>query len=303
VSYFKGQPTDYIIRYSAGTVAQEGPGLSFFFWRYKTQIVAVPINSVDAQFVFGEVTNNFQSVTIQGQFTYRITDAKKVAGLLNFTIDPFTRAYTSNDPDKLVQRISNVIQIQTRAEIQKRTLEQTLGDAQAIASVVLERSKDASELSGIGVELLSVYFLSTRPSAEIAGALEAEYREQLLRKADEAIYARRASAVEEERKIKEKELATDRALEEQRRALIVLQGENSKQEAENRARATEIDANARARAIEAELNVLRNLDPKLVTALAMRQLAENAGRIGNLTITSEVLSGLLGNATSASRGG
>ena len=98
---------------------------------------------------------------------------------------------------------------------------------------------------------MSVYFLSTRPTPEVAKALEAEYRETLLRKADEAIYARRAAAVDEERKIKEKELSSDRALEEQRRELIVLQGENAKQEAENRGRALELESQYRAKAVRA----------------------------------------------------
>src|SRR5205823_3572645 len=104
-----------------------------------------------------------------------------------------------------------------------------LRDSQAIAAEVLRRLQQGTMLpQTIGVELLSVYFLSTRPTPEVAKALEAEYRETLLRKADEAVYLRRAAAVDEERKIKEKELNTDKTLEEQRRALIVLQGENSK---------------------------------------------------------------------------
>ena len=76
----------------------------------------------------------------------------------------------------------------------------------------------------LGAELLNVYFISAKPTPEVAKALEADYRETLLRKADMAIYARRAAAVEEERKIKENELNTEIALEEQRRRLIDLQG-------------------------------------------------------------------------------
>jgi SPFH domain / Band 7 family len=293
IGYFKGQPTEYILKYSAGKVVQEGPGLAFFYLKYKTQVVAVPTSSIDASFVFNEVTNNFQAVTVQGQFTYRIADPKKVAGLLNFAVDPIRRTYQSNDPEKLVQRISNAIQIETRTEIQHRSLEETLRDAQSIVGQVLPRLRQTPILADLGVELVSVYFLSTRPTPEVGQALEAEYRETLLRKADEATYARRAAAVDEERKIKEKELATDRALEEQRRELIVLQGENAKQEAENRAKAVEIDAQARAKAAEMEFAVFRNIDPRMLLAVGMKNLGDNAGHIGNLTITTEVLAGLL----------
>ena len=44
-------------------------------------------------------------------------------------------------------------------------------------------------------------------------ALEAEYREGLQQRADQAIYARRAAAVEQERRIKENELNTQVLLE------------------------------------------------------------------------------------------
>lgn len=261
IGYFKGQPTDYILRYTSGSLTREGTGLAFYYLKHNTQIVAVPTGSNNVNFAFNELTNNFQEVTLQGQLTYRIFDPKKAAALLNFSIDPPTGNYVSDATVKLAGRLSNVVQIETRSEIQRRTLEETLRDAQAIAAQVLGRLRQGQvELDALGVELLSVYFLSTRPTPEVAKALEAEYRESLLRKADEAIYARRGAAVEEERKIKEKELASDKALEEQRRSLIVLQGENALQEAEGRGRALELEAQFRTRAAELELAVYRTLN-------------------------------------------
>jgi hypothetical protein len=38
------------------------------------------------------------------------------------------------------------------------------------------------------------------------------------------------------------------------------------------------------------------LDPKLMIALAFRELAENAGKIGELNITPDLLQGLIGKA-------
>jgi regulator of protease activity HflC (stomatin/prohibitin superfamily) len=293
IGFFKGQPTEYIIKYVSGRIAREGQGLAFFYLKHNTNIVVIPTSSTDASFVFNEVTNNFQAVTIQGQFTYRISEPSQAASLLNFTIDPFRRAYLSNDLELLPQRITNVIQMQTRSEIQQRTLEETLRDSQAIAGVALARIQEGALLRPMGVELLRVYFLSAKPTPEVAKALEAEYRETLLRKADEAIYRRRAAAVEEERKIKENELSSDIALEEQRQRLIDLQGNNAQQEAEYRGRALEREAEHRARATEMELSVYRGLEPDTILALAIKELGENAGKVGNLTITSEMLSALL----------
>src|ERR1700721_3468668 len=124
IGFFKGQPTDYIIRYRYGKVCREGPGLAFFYTRFHTQVVAVPTGGIDAHFVFNELTNNFQEVTLQGQLTYRIDDPKEAAALLNFTIDPLSRRYVSTDPEKLAGRISNIVQIEPPAETQTRSLEE-----------------------------------------------------------------------------------------------------------------------------------------------------------------------------------
>ncbi|QVL30567.1 hypothetical protein KIH39_17125 [Telmatocola sphagniphila] len=303
IGYFKGQATDYIFRYKAGRVVGEGNGLSFFYLRYDTQIVAVPTNSQDSNFVFNEVTNNFQEVMIQGQLTYRIVNPKQAATLLNFAIHPEKKNYLTNDPEKLAGRVSNVVQIETRKEIQKRTLEETLRDSQTIAAEVLQRLRNSKELEPLGLELQSVYFLSARPSPEVAKALEADYRETLLRKADEATYARRAAAVDEERKIKEKELASDRTIEEQRKDLILLQGANAKQEAENRGQALLQEAQYQAKAAEMQLAIFRELDAKKVLAYALKELGSNAGKVGNLTITSEMLASLLNDKADSAHNG
>ncbi|MBX6314605.1 MAG: SPFH domain-containing protein [Isosphaeraceae bacterium] len=293
IGFFKGLPTEYVIKYKSGQIAREGQGLAFYYFKHNTQIVAVPTSSMDANFVFNEVTNNFQAVTIQGQFTYRLHSPRQAASLLNFTLDPRTRQYVSNDPDRLAQRITNIIQMETRGELQKRSLEEALGQYEAIAAAVQKRIKEASLLEPLGAELLSVYFVAARPTPEVAKALEAEYRETLLRKADEAIYARRAAAVAEERKIKENELNTEIALEQQRRQLIDLQGDNELREAENRGKALEREAQYRAKAKQLELAVYGALEPRTILSLAINELGQNAGNIGNLTITSELLASLL----------
>lgn len=292
IGFFKGQPTEYVIRYVGGRVAQEGQGLTFVYWKPTASIVAVPTSSVDVGFVFHETTGNFQSVTIQGQFTYRITQPRQTAALLNFSIEPRRRSYLSSDPEKLSQRITNVIQMETRREVLARSLEETLRESETIAESVFTQIRTRGLLEPMGVELTSVYFLSARPTPEVAKALEAEYRETLLRNADEAIYARRASAVEEERKIKENELQTDIALEERRQQFISLQGENTRQEAEHRGKALEVEAGYRNRALTMELEAYRTLEPKAVLALAMRDMGQNARKVGNLTITSEILAAL-----------
>ncbi len=282
IEYFKAEPTEYILAYSNGKVFRQGVGQAFWYWRPSTSIVMVPVATVDALFALNETTGNFQAVMLQGQVTYRIVDPQALASLLNFTIDPHARAYISDDPEKLNQRIINVVQAHTRNELQQLTLEQALRGAEPIARSVLERIREEQALAAMGVECLSMFFTAIKATPDMTRALEAEYREALQKRADQAIYSRRADAVEQERKIKQNELSTSVDLEQRRRELVDLQGENARKQAEFESEALRI-----------QLMPYQSLDQRLIMALAFRDFASNAQKIGNLTITSDILEQLL----------
>jgi hypothetical protein len=242
----------------------------------------MPVATIDALFVFNETTSTFQSITVQGQITYRITAPATLAQLLNFTINPRTRQYRSDDPQKLDQRIINVVQMHTRAEVQQLGLEAALHSTEALAYTVLARMQAEPSLAGLGVEVVSLFFTAIKATPELAKALEAESREALQQRADQAIYARRAAAVEQERAIKQNELSTAVDLEQRRQELIALQGAN-----------TQAQATFEAEALRIHLAPYEALDSRLVLGLAFRDFAANAAKIGNLTITSEILEQLL----------
>ncbi|GEM_PF-1306854 len=56
------------------------------------------MESVDVPFIFNQITADFQEISIQGQTTYRVTDAKQLSQLLNFTLDNTGSNYISSDP-------------------------------------------------------------------------------------------------------------------------------------------------------------------------------------------------------------
>ncbi len=58
-------------------MARKGQGIAFYCLTAITSIVSLPAWSVDVNFIFYEMTSNFQSVTLQGQFVYRITNPKR----------------------------------------------------------------------------------------------------------------------------------------------------------------------------------------------------------------------------------
>lgn len=312
IKFMKANPTSYVLHYSDGKIKREGVGLSFFYYAPFSTIVSVPIASADLPYIFNEITSDFQSVTIQGQVTYRVGDAKQLAKLLDFSLAQ-NGQYRCEDPELLKQRLVGTAQISTKSVIQRLTLRDALVSSTSIVREVIEDLKNADSVKMLGVEIIGFSILSIRPTPEMARAMEAEAREAFQRKADEAIYARRNAAVEQERMIKESELNTEIAVEEKRRKIretqmaaeIAIEEQRSQlidQKVENDRK----DTDSRAYALETTLAPLRNLDWKtlmaisngagdsrLMISLAFRELAENAQKIGELNITPDLLNTLL----------
>src|SRR5947209_818975 len=312
VRYFKAAPTTFVMQYVSGRVRREGTGLSFFYFAPRSTLVAVPVGSTDVPFIFNETTADFQAVTVQGHLTFRVVDPRRLATLLDYSLQP-GGGYQSEDPDKLPLRITHAAQTATRMEIQAQPMRRSLTEADAIAQRVLATLTASPALAALGVEVLGFSILAIRPVPETSKALEAEARERLLREADDAIYARRNNAVVQERVIRENELNTEVAvqtkqreieetrlagqiaLEEQRRQLVSSEAENAKTRADAQAYAvgatlkplTGLDAKA--------LQVLaaRNVDPRLLVAMAFQEIAANATKVGNLNISPELLQSLL----------
>ncbi|HZB10044.1 MAG TPA: SPFH domain-containing protein [Rubrobacter sp.] len=297
IGYFKAQPTEFVRKVAGGRVKREGQALSFYYLKRRTSIVVVPVSSADAAFVFNEQTGNYQAVTIQGQLTYRIVEPRRTIEMLNYVVDPKRRAHVSQDPERLEQRIVVAVQMETRRQVEGKSLEEVLGNAASISAEVQEEVGSRALLAPLGVELLSLNFTSVSPNPEVGKALEAEYRETLLRRADEAIYARRAAAIEEEGKIKSNELEGEISLARERERLIDLEAANDRKVSQAWGERRELEAGFTARASEMELAPYRDLDPRKVLALAMRDIGNNADKIGNLNITSEVLADLLQTGT------
>src|SRR5262249_54076184 len=218
MAYMKVPPTKYVIHYRQGKVRREGAGLSFFYYVPASTIVIVPFASADAPFVFQEATREFQPITVQGQLTYRVSDPRKLAALLDFSVDRGGQ-YKSDDPEKLNARLVHQAQVLARSVTQRMTLSEALTRSREIGVEVLAGLKSSETITALGIEVLSVAILSVKATPEMSKALEAEAREALQRRSDEAIYARRNAAVEQERRIKESELNTEIAVEEKHRQI------------------------------------------------------------------------------------
>ena len=349
IRYIKVFPTEYVIHYRGEVVRREGKGLAFFYYAPYSNISVVPTSTIDVPFIFNEITGDYQEITVQGQLTYRIIDPKKVASILNYTVD--SNGYTSEDPEKLSQRLLNIAQVQTRQSVLEHHVQDVMKMSHELSQHVLGAIKQNPIIGELGLEVLTFAILAIKPTPEMSRAMETEARESLLKKADDAVYARRNSAVEQERKIKENELSTEVAVAEKRRQVqeteknteIAMAEKNriiqntqmdtriqlaEKEQAVQKARMNGMiqveqarkdlvksktenmqeEAKAQAFALRSSLEPFTELSPDvlqylstqnsdtgLMTAMAFKKIAENAGKIGQLNITPELFATLLQN--------
>lgn len=283
LGYFKGEPGNYILRYRNGRLVDHGPGLTFFYLPFNTTIAAIPAVSQDAPFIFHETTADFQEIAIQGQLSYRLVKPLELSGMLDFSIEPRNGAYRSRDPEKLVQRIVNAVQLNTRSGVSAMPMEESLRSVKDLAESVLAAVRNALGLAEAGVAVESLHFTSVQASPEMQKALEADFRESLQQRADQAIYARRKAAVDEESKISRRELESEVELEERRRDLVDTQARNQLALAE-----------ADAKAEELKLAPYGELSPQVLIGLAMRDWAGTGAKIGSLNLSPDLVSQLVG---------
>jgi regulator of protease activity HflC (stomatin/prohibitin superfamily) len=327
--FIKFDAMTYVLQYKNGGIKREGRGLSFWYYRPTTSIVAIPMGSDDAPFIFEDSTKDFQTVTVQGEITYQITDPKRLADLLDFTVDTKGKRISSNY-EKLSQRIVNEAQAAASVFLGDNSLRGAMAGSKVLEKAILAQLQNSEAIQSIGIKPLSVIILSVKPTPEMARALEAETREALQVESDQAIYKRRNFAVEQERAIKESELNTEIAIEEKKKQIAdkkmeaeIKKAENNRELREmkitadivieeNRTKLIELESENKRKAADAEAYRMEKMlglykgmdwktimalngesDPKLNVALAFRELAENSGNIQNLNISPDLLSNLI----------
>jgi regulator of protease activity HflC (stomatin/prohibitin superfamily) len=330
-SFIKFQPTEYVLKYKNGKIVKEGPGISFYYYAPTTSIVVVPIGSIDAPFIFEEVTSDFQTVTVQGQITFRIVDQKKTAQLLNYTYSIRRRSYGSDDPQKLPQRVINIVKVLTKKHLESLQLGEAVKSSEKLAQAIVNEIRQNEEIGLLGIEILGISILAILPNKETARALEAQTREQILKKADEAIYERRNASIDQERRVKENEFNTEIAIENKKRQVreTQLEAERMIQQKQNELKEEQMNfdtsleakkkdlveisvlnakAEADAKAYEllaimkslegTDPNIIRslsniNMQPNKLIAMAFQGLAENAKKIGQLNVSPDLLQELI----------
>jgi len=332
IKFIKFDSMTYVIKYKNGAIAREGRGLSFYYYAPTTSIAAVPLGSNNLPFIFNETTLDYQNVGVQGQIIYKVSNPKQLAELLDFTVD-HRGVYKKDDTEKLNERIISEAQTSASSYIHELGIKEAIRSAKTVEARISEGVMASNAIAMLGIEILGVNILAIKATPEMERALETDTREKLQQEADQAIYERRNFAVEQERRIKESELNTEIAVEEKKRQIAQKQMESKVQQAENDRQLREMklqtdiaieeqrqqlveqrsanqrkEAETRGFVLDTTLKPYREMDWKVLlalagnndaknnVALAFRELAENADKIGNLNISPELLANLLSSA-------
>lgn len=323
---YQGTPTEHVVHLRRGRTVHCGVGLAFWFRPALAAISEVPATDHERPVLFHVATRDQQDVTVQAVLTYRFVDPETAARRLDLAVHPVTDdAERVQGVRQVADLVGEVAQSLVVDVLRALDLPEALSTGlPLVRDALVDGMRGQERLAGVGVEVCDVRVLSLRPEADIEKALQTPLREQLQTEADRALYERRALAVEREQQISVNELASKLEVARRREALVAQEGANRRREAEERAAAALVDSTgladrtrleaaaraeevrqmgaAQAEAERARTEAYAGLGEGVLRALALREAAGHLPSIGQLTLTPDLLTGLLGDLL-GSRGG
>lgn len=314
--HLRAAPTAHIRHHRSGRLTHDGPGLSFWFRPLAAALSEVPVDDRELAMTFHARTVDFQDVAVQATVTYRIADPAVAAERLDFSVDPDTGVWRGAPLEQLATLLTESAQQHALEVLVRTPLAAALAEGvPAVRERVLQGLREEPRLPATGIEIVAVRVMAVRPEPEVERALRTPARELIQQEADRATYERRAVAVERERAIAENELASQIELARREEQLVEQRGANSRREAEEKAAADAVRVGAeaeravrlaqaeaegaravgeaRAQAQAAWLRVHGDVDVAVLRALTGTRLAENLPRIDSVTVSPDVLTGLL----------
>lgn len=314
--HLRAAPTAHIRHHRRGRLVHDGPGLSFWFRALSAALSEVPVNDRELAMAFHARTADFQDVSVQATVTYRISDPTLASARLDFSLDPDTGVWRGAPLEQIATLLTETAQQHALDVLARTPLAAALSDGVAAVRDRIDGGLAAEpRLPATGLDVVTVRVVAVRPEAEVERALRTPAREQIQQEADRATYERRAVAVQRERAIAENELASQIELARQEEQLVEQRGTNARREAEESAAAdavrTGAEAERRVRLATADAEAARqtgearaaaqarwlrvhdDADGATLRALAVDRLAENLPRVDSVTVSPDVLTGLL----------
>ncbi|MDY5576648.1 MAG: SPFH domain-containing protein [Lachnospiraceae bacterium] len=213
IKFKKFEPTQYVMKVKRGKIAEQGLGLSFFYNTMSTSMMVLPATALDTAFTFDDImTSDFQSVSVQGDISYIISNYEQAAKMVNFAYSENKKEnieILKNAKNQMSKRVINLSKVCTTKFISSKDVKTVMKSSDELAQVLRENLKNNEIIEGLGIEIVSVSILGIMAKPETRKALEAATREEILKQQDDAIYKRRNAAIEQERIVKENELNTE----------------------------------------------------------------------------------------------
>jgi regulator of protease activity HflC (stomatin/prohibitin superfamily) len=334
--HLRSTPTAHIRHHRDGKLVHDGPGIGFWFRPLSAALSEVPVEDRELAMTFRARTADFQDVSVQATVTYRIGDPALAAARLDFSVDPDTGAWRGAPLEQLGTLLTETAQQHALDVLARTPLSAALVDGvAAVRNRIVAGLGAEPRLPATGIEVVAVRVMAVRPEAEVERALRTPARERIQQEADRATYERRAVAVERERAIAENELASQIELARREERLVEQRGANARRDAEEGAAADQVRARAeaartvklaeaeaarsvalaraeaqaarevgeaRAEAQAAWLRVHGDVDVATLHALTGTRLAENLPHIDSVTVSPDVLTGLLARLGGGVRG-
>lgn len=315
-SHIRSEASSHLTYHRRGTLRRSGRGLAFWLDPSVASISEVPMADREMTFVVNAQSADFQDLAVQGSILWRVVDPGRLAERVDFTLDLKTGKPLAEPEAQITALLTGLAREFADSYIKglgvRAVLESGLSPLQAALNLGLVQNET---LGDMGLSVITARVAALRPSSELARALQAPTFESLQQKADEATFARRALAVDKERAIAENELANQIELASRRAELIARMDENARSEAEASAAAERIATEAEAAnavtraeaeaarirlvetaAVAAErdrMAVLAGLPVGALYALAAREFAAKLERVDSLTVSPDMISGLI----------
>jgi regulator of protease activity HflC (stomatin/prohibitin superfamily) len=305
LTQLRSDASSYVIHYRKGQVRQSGRGLVFWFRPETASIAEIPMDDRETTLFVSGRSQDFQQVAVQGMLTWHVIDPELLAQRVDFSIGLFSGKLQGEPIERIETRLAGLVNqaaLQYLAEAPVR----------ALLDVGIEPLRErleaalaaATSLTDIGIAVVAVRVMSLAPSSELERALQTPTFEALQQKADEAMFERRALAVEKERAIAENELATKTELARREKTLISEEAENARNRATGLGDANQIEADAEAGRIRvigaakaeadgAHIAIYRDLPPAVLMGLAARELAGKLDTIEHVNVTPDLLASLM----------
>lgn len=277
--HLRAEATAHVLQYRAGQLRRAGRGLAFWFNPMAAAVAEVPVDDRDLNFLLKGRTRDYQDVTVQGVITYRVMDAERLADRVDFAIDLDRGTYVKQPLEQIAVLLTGIAQQAGLQVIAKANLAALMVDGFDEVVMALQKAlRNHTTLEEIGIALENVRVDELKPTAELERALQTPTREELQQRADEAMFQRRALAVEKERAIAENELQTQVELARREEALIAQKGQNDRQEVEQKAEARRLGvvATAEDQRIEAKADAERQMLEADAAAARQTTLAKAA---------------------------